>query len=257
MLLFHSNIVSPKRAITDVSKLENIPPVASWTSFNLSIFLIILPSTSQVGQSIWAAKKNTKGPYILFTENRSPCDVFIYMTRVAAERISIFRLHVSSTNYIPNTVDHRHYNPYIPLLALIYTNTHLLGQGRLGENYSRLIYETRGRAKGRGPRLPWPHFLLSLPPCWYTDQGFWFSKTLNVSNKQSKFCCMVYLDCYAVRVTFHVMEYFASWELKASGYEQGFTKNLAPGSPMASSFPPARRRCHPSLGPRQGYNSAV
>lgn len=172
------------------------------------------------------------------------------MTRVAAERISIFRLHVSSTNYIPNTVDHRHYNPYIPLLALIYTNTHLLGQGRLGENYSRLIYETQGRVKGRGPRLPWPHFLLSLPPCWYIDQGFWFSKTLNVSSKLVKLG-------QGIQVTYHLVEYLALWELKASGWEGGFTKNLAPGLPLASSFPPVRRRCHPSLEPRQGYNSAV
>lgn len=78
-------------------------------------------------------------------------------------RISIFRSPDFLPICIPNTVDHRNYRPHIPLLALVYTNTHLLGQGRLGENYSGLIYETPGRAKGRGPRLTRPHFLLSRP----------------------------------------------------------------------------------------------
>lgn len=48
-----------------------------------------------------------------------------------------------------------------PLLAFVYTNTHLLGQGRLGENYNTLIYETPGRPKARRPRLVRPCFLLS------------------------------------------------------------------------------------------------
>lgn len=49
--------------------------------------------------------------------------------------------------------------------------------------------------------------------------------------------------------------YLALSEPKVSGREQGFAKNLSPGSPLASSFPPERRRCHPSHGPRQGHNS--
>lgn len=74
-------------------------------------------------------------------------------------------------NQIPNTVDHRYCSPYIPLLALVYTNTHLLGQGRLGENYSSLIYETQGRSKVSRPRQAWPHFLVSGSPS-YTKQVF-------------------------------------------------------------------------------------
>lgn len=54
-----------------------------------------------------------------------------------------------------------------------------------------------------------------------------------------------------------IVQYLALSAPKVSGWEQGFAKNLAPGSPLASSFPPVRRRCHPSLGPRQGHNSAV
>lgn len=132
------------------------PPVAGWTTFNLSVFLI---SSAKVR----AAWENIPNPHVPLSESPPPCRIFIYMARVAARRISIFRL-CFLPNYIPNTVDHKHHGPYIPLLALIYTNTHLLGQGRLGENYSRLIYDTQGRAKGRGSRLAWPHFLLSWSP---------------------------------------------------------------------------------------------
>lgn len=53
------------------------------------------------------------------------------------------------------------------------------------------------------------------------------------------------------------MEYLALSDQKVSGREQGFGKNMASGSPLASSFPSVRRRCHPSLGPRQGYNSMI
>lgn len=50
-----------------------------------------------------------------------PRSVFIFMACVKAERISIFRLHVSS---IPNTVDHRHYGPHIPpASAHVYKHT--------------------------------------------------------------------------------------------------------------------------------------
>lgn len=102
------------------------------------------------------------GPRVLLCSPPPSYDV-ICPARVAVGRISFFRSPDFLPICIPNTVDHRNYRPHIPLLALVYTNTHLLGQGRLGENYSGLIYETPGRAKGRGPRLTRPRFLLSRP----------------------------------------------------------------------------------------------
>lgn len=46
-------------------------------------------------------------------------------------------------------------------------------------------------------------------------------------------------------------------EPKVRGWAQVLLKIWPPGSPLASSFPPERRRCHPSLGPRQRHNSTV
>ena len=96
-------------------------------------------------------QKATRAPHILLSETPPPCSVFICEACLTQEDkliwVACFLL-----NQIPNTVDHRYYSLYIPLLALIYTNTHLPGQGRLGENYCSLIYETQGRSKVSRPR---------------------------------------------------------------------------------------------------------
>lgn len=70
------------------------PPVAGWTAFNLSVFLI---SSAKVR----AAWENIPNPHVPLSESPPPRHIFIYMARVAAGRISIFRLRVSFQTTFP------------------------------------------------------------------------------------------------------------------------------------------------------------
>lgn len=71
--------------------------------------------------------------------------------------------------------------------------------------------------------------------------------------------CFSWLLPHSLTLRLALWNILAHLELKITGWELIFfffvvAYNL---SPLVSSFPSVRRCCHPSLGPRQGYNGSV
>lgn len=145
----------PRKAINCPREVEKVLRWKGWTVFNLPVdSQWAPPKYEQLGRIFPILKSHSvKAP-------PPPC-IFIYMARVAVQRISIFRLRVSFQAYIPNAVDHQRYAPPpSPLLAFMYTNTHLLGARPSGRELQRANLWSPGEGKGQGTQTG----LTSLPP---------------------------------------------------------------------------------------------